>query len=90
MNKVDLRYILAPGTQVREEEFGLLFYTMAGPRLYFLSSGKLLSSLFFEGECTLEQWIKQKCGKEAVSDDRIIEIERNLSQLKGKGVIIEC
>ncbi|MDY7036296.1 MAG: mycofactocin biosynthesis chaperone MftB, partial [Thermodesulfobacteriota bacterium] len=44
------KYILAPGTQVREEDFGLLFYTMTGPRLYFLSSGTLLADSFFQGK----------------------------------------
>ena len=42
------RYKLAPGTQVREEDFGLLFYTMRGPRLFFLKCGRLLEPGFFE------------------------------------------
>lgn len=90
MNKLDLRYFLSPGTQVREEDFGLLFYTVAGPRLYFLSSGKILSSQFFESECTLNQWIKQKSGQELVPDEEIALIKKALGQLREKGVIIEC
>ena len=42
------KYKLAPGTQVREEDFGLLFYTMSGPRLYFLNSGDLIQADFFD------------------------------------------
>jgi putative mycofactocin binding protein MftB len=56
----DPRYILSSGTQVREEDFGLLFYTMSGPRLYFLSSGPLLDTSFFRGEITLDLWIRLK------------------------------
>ena len=89
MNKLESRYILALGTQVREEDFGLLFYTMAGPRLYFLSSGKILSSQFFESESTLNQWIKQKSGQEFVPDEQIARIKKALGQLREKGVIIE-
>lgn len=84
------RYSLAPGTQVREEDFGLLFYTMAGPRLYFLSSGKILGRCFFEGKCTLRQWLEQKSGQGPVPYERIVELETTLHQLKEKGVIIEC
>lgn len=42
-------YNLSEGVQVRREKFGLLFYDYRGPRLYFLPSGKLLSSSFFNG-----------------------------------------
>lgn len=38
------RYRLAPGCQVREERFGLLFYDLAGPRLLFAATGALLPS----------------------------------------------
>lgn len=84
------RYILAPGTQVREEDFGLLFYTMAGPRLYFLSSGTLLEDRFFQGEFTLEQWTRQQADHEPVSKSRILTLKKALEQLKEKGVILEC
>lgn len=42
-----MTYRLAAGTQVREEDFGLFFYTMKRPRLYFLSSGPLPDGIFF-------------------------------------------
>jgi len=51
------KYKLAWGAQVREEDFGLLFYTMHGPRLYFLASGDLLQEDFFQGHISLEAWI---------------------------------
>lgn len=79
------RYILAPGIQVREEDFGLLFYTMAGPRLYFLSSGNLLDSHFFQGKLTLEQWAKQ----DSVAKFQALELEKALYHLREKGVILE-
>ena len=85
----EMRYTLAPGTQVREEEFGLLFYTMTGPRLYFLSSGDLLGCGFFEGKWTLGQWIEQHCDPNAVTRARITALEKNLNHLQDKGVLVE-
>ena len=54
---VEVKYKLAPGARVREEDFGLLFYSMHGPKLYFLASGSLLPETFFEGRISLEAWI---------------------------------
>ena len=84
------KYILAPGTQVREEAFGLLFYTMAGPRLYFMSSGDLINSDFFQGALTLDQWIGQRFGQNSVAKAQISELRTSLNRLKEKGVILEC
>ncbi len=86
----DKKYILAPGTQVREEAFGLLFYTMAGPRLYFISSGDLINSDFFQGALTLDQWIGQLFDQNSVTKAQISELRKSLNQLKEKGVILEC
>jgi putative mycofactocin binding protein MftB len=86
----DKRYTLALGTQVREEEFGLLFYTMAGPRLYFLHSGHALDSRFFQGEFTLEQWMEQQRGRRPARKSHMPGLERSLNELREKGVIIEC
>jgi len=83
------RYILSSGTQVREEDFGLLFYTMKGPRLYFLSSGSLLAPSFFEGKRSLEQWIQMN-RKGPAPENPMKKIRKVLAQLTEKGVIIEC
>jgi putative mycofactocin binding protein MftB len=85
----DSRYVLAPGTQVREEDFGLLFYTMRGPRLYFLSSGQMLDISFFQGELTLDQWIRLKKEETSVPEERIRGIRKSLDQLRDKGVIFD-
>lgn len=84
------RYALAPGTQVREEDFGLLFYTMEGPRLYFLSSGELLDSSFFWGEISLEEFIEQRDEHGFSPKHRTAGVVKALVQLGEKGVIIEC
>ena len=84
------KYKLTAGTQVREETFGLLFYTMAGPHLYFLSSGDLLNSDFFQGTLTFDQWIEQHVDQNAVTEARMSELRTTLSRLKEKGVIFEC
>jgi putative mycofactocin binding protein MftB len=80
------KYSLASGTQVREEDFGLLFYTMQGPRLYFLSCGSLLESAFFEGKKTLGQYLKDR----RLSKDQFLSLERSLDQLREKGVLLDC
>lgn len=85
----DPKYILSSGTQVRDEDFGLLFYTMKGPRLYFLSSGQMLDSSFFQGELTLDQWIRLKKEERSVPEEPLLGIGKALEQLKDKGVIFE-
>ncbi len=85
----ELKYKLAVGSQVREEDFGLLFYRMNGPRLYFISSGDLISPDFFEGTMTLEEWI-EKNNKRGVGEAGISELVKILAQLSEKGVIVEC
>jgi putative mycofactocin binding protein MftB len=83
------KYKLAPGTQVREEDFVLLFYTMAGPRLYFLASGNLLNENFFDGQLTLTQWINRREVNDG-SDISISVLKAGIEQLKKKGVILGC
>lgn len=87
---MESKYKLAQGTQVREEGFGLLFYTMAGPHLYFLSSGKLLDGCFFQGNLTLDQWIRQHAEQNPVAKAQILGLKKALNQLKEKRVILEC
>jgi putative mycofactocin binding protein MftB len=87
--KSENRYKLAPGSQVRKEHFGLLFYTMAGPRLYFLSCKGLLGSGFFDGELTLETEIRQNTGGNSVPEAVLQNLKDSLNQLHEKGVIIE-
>jgi putative mycofactocin binding protein MftB len=89
-SKPEPRYKLAQGSQVREEDFGLLFYTMAGPRLYFLSCGGLLDRYFFNGELTLETWVRQNSGWDTVPKAWMLSLINSLQQLEEKGVIVEC
>lgn len=80
------RYKLARGTQVREEDFGLLFYTMNGPKLFFLTCGRLLEAGFFEGKVSLSQWNQERL----VPDRAGVTIQYRLAQLAEKGVLVEC
>lgn len=89
-SKLETRYKLAPGSQVREENFGLLFYTMAGPRLYFLSCKGLLHSDFFNGDLTLEKWMRQNTDGDSIPETLIRSLKNSLNQLQERGVIIEC
>jgi putative mycofactocin binding protein MftB len=84
------RYLLAKNTVVREEDFGLLFYTMAGPRLFFLGSGKLLGTGFFDGRLTLSQWIAQESTAPGLQEEQITRLQEVLDSLRARGVLIEC
>jgi putative mycofactocin binding protein MftB len=85
-----LRFTLAPDCQVREEDFGLLFYTASGPGLYFVSSGDLLGEDFFLGRHTLEEWRQQRSRSGPWSEARLSELKKTLDTLKGRGVILAC
>ena len=87
MNKC---YTLAKGTQVREEDFGLLFYQMNGPRLHFVASGNLLTEDFFRGKMTLEAWMGAREGLPEDNPQAVKAFAEALQQLTQKGVIVEC
>jgi putative mycofactocin binding protein MftB len=82
-------YVLAPGTQVREEDFGLLFYSMPGPRLHFTSLGNMLGSRFFIGKMTIEQWLTERDPGNTITSEQRSALLNVLCQLRDKGVIIE-
>jgi putative mycofactocin binding protein MftB len=76
-------YELAPGTRVRAERTGLLFYQRRGPRLHYLFCRSLLAPEFFSSGLTLREWLN---GRE-VSSVVVESLERALSALKTKGVV---
>ncbi len=86
----DRKYRLAPGTQVRQEDSGLLFYTMRGPRLYFLPVKTVFGPDFFNGECPLLKYLENKEKNDLVSESVLKNVEKNLDQLIDKGVLLEC
>ena len=87
---IEVKYKIAPGAQVREEDFGLLFYSMHGPRLYFLASGNLLQEKFFQGRITLQTWMEKIHPRSQGSARRIAGLKKSLRKLADNGVIIEC
>jgi putative mycofactocin binding protein MftB len=89
-HKDEVKYKLAPGTQVREEEFGLLFYTMNGPRLYFLASGKNLGDRYFLGEMTLKDWLENHAGVGPLAQPRRAGLIEAMDRLAKKGIILAC
>ena len=84
---INSRYKLNYGSQVREEDFGLLFYKMQGPRLYFVSSSDLLPPDFFNGDMTLEEWLGEE--NKDIPDSMISELRGLFDHLCENGVIIE-
>jgi putative mycofactocin binding protein MftB len=90
MKQDDKQYRLADGAQVRGEDFGLLFYTMDGPRLYFVSCGELLDADFFDGNYTLSQWLAREELQNSGAAGQRMRIEKMLRDLTAKGVVREC
>jgi putative mycofactocin binding protein MftB len=88
--KMNSKYRLAAGVQVREEDFGLLFYQMNDPKLHFLASGKILGEDFFQGEMTLYAWMERDTGQPGMKVQTAEAIGKALKQLTRKGVIVEC
>ncbi len=86
---METRYVLDAQSQVRKEDFGLLFYTMKGPRLYFLPSGKALDTPFFQGKETLKNWLELH-EKNGFPENKKQSLKKALQRLKEKGVIHEC
>jgi putative mycofactocin binding protein MftB len=86
----EVRYRLAPGSQVREEDFGLLFYTQQGPGLFFVSSGKLLGEAFIQRQETLWAWSRRWEDAGAATEARWTAVQRILDALHAKGVIHAC
>jgi hypothetical protein len=86
---MDCRYMLATGTRVREEDFGLLFFSYTGPRLYFISCGDWLGCEFFESNITLGQWLSRHPKGQSLPDRQLSGLIKSLNQLKEKGVIVE-
>ena len=84
------KYILSSGTQLRQEDFGLLFYTMKGPRLYFLPLKQWIEPSFFQGRHTLSQWMEETGIKDMIPGHYLKKIETCLERLNEKGVILEC
>ena len=88
--KIEKRYALSSGTQVRKEDFGLLFYTMSGPRLYFLPSSDILPASYFDGKTELNSWLSNYQTSQSLSEKQIRGLAEALAQLVEKGVIHEC
>lgn len=80
-------YKLAPGVQMRKEDFGLLFYKMKGPRLFFLPSKNLLEEDFFQQKISLGNSLFHR--KEHVPKNTLEVLHKALQQLIKKGVILE-
>jgi putative mycofactocin binding protein MftB len=74
---------------VRQEDFGLLFYTQSGPRLYFLPSADLLQESFFTGNQNLSQWLSSVHAQVPPTAAKIRSLEQALSELAQKGVLVE-
>jgi putative mycofactocin binding protein MftB len=80
-------YKLAPGVQVRKEDFGLLFYKMKGPRLFFLPSKNLLEESFFQQKISLTDILFR--GKNQIPEKGFAILHKALQHLTEKGVILE-
>lgn len=80
-------YKLAPGVQVRKEDFGLLFYKMKGPRLYFLPSRDWLEDDFFLKGKSLTDALSRT--RAHIPEKGLAVLQKALHQLMEKGVLLE-
>jgi putative mycofactocin binding protein MftB len=85
---LDSVYRLAEGVQVRNEVFGLLFYDVRGPRLYFVPSKNMITDEFFKGKQRAADLLDFLCAemprpREWVHD----QLGQILEKLERKGLI---
>ncbi len=86
--KLDAVYRLAEGVQVRNEVFGLLFYDVRGPRLYFVPSQDLIADAFFEGQQRVGDLLERLCAKVPRPRKWIhAHVGQVLEKLESKGLI---
>ncbi|MEW5722710.1 MAG: mycofactocin biosynthesis chaperone MftB [Thermodesulfobacteriota bacterium] len=79
-------HTLAPGVQVRSEKAGLLFYSLKGPRLYFLSSGPWLEPDYFHSGADLVDWLDGS-GRPPCPGPVLEALQKALAKLAAKGVL---
>lgn len=84
-------YKLWDGVQVREEDFGLLFYDYRGPKLIFLPSKDLIPEDFFSGDRTAGALVDSLCSRHGESYRDLVrdQVDRILEILLSKGLIYE-
>ena len=83
-----LAYRLAEGVQVRKEKFGLLFYDYRGPRLYFLTTGDLISDAFFSYGQTVGRLASAIQQRHCLPPRQVEEyLQQVLDKLAAKGLI---
>ncbi len=83
-------YRLWDGVQVREEQFGLLFYDYRGPTLHFLPSKDLLASEFFQGQRTAGELVESIRSRKGLPEAMIRQLVTEiLGMLQEKGLIYE-
>jgi hypothetical protein len=82
----EVTYVIAPGSQVRAEQKGLLFYRRQGPRLYYLKCGDTLDPDFFSSGRTLREWLDGK----SIPSVAVEVLEKALADLEAKGVVHAC
>ncbi len=80
-------HTLAPGVQVRAETKGLLFYSMNGPRLFFLGSDDLLGPDYFQSGLSLDTWLNGRL-KGPHPEHVYLSLLTALDKLVHKGVLL--
>ena len=84
------KYKLAAGVQVRDENFGLLFYNYRGPRLYFVPTKDIIDAEFFSGRQSVKDLIESISSRKGWTGIDICKrITMILDKLAEKGLIYE-
>ena len=88
--RLDATYKLEDGVQVRQENFGLLFYDYRGPRLYFLPSEDLIEDDFFDGRQAMRDLVETCHAEHGLPRDTIrTRLGLIMELLLSKGLVHE-
>jgi putative mycofactocin binding protein MftB len=84
-----MRYRLAPGVQVRKEDWGLLFYAPAESKIYFAKSGDWLSPVSSSGAARPDSIsFDGAAGTGTASSAIECSVQKLISYLVGRGIIV--
>jgi putative mycofactocin binding protein MftB len=82
-------YRLAKGVQVRKEDWGLLFYSQAKSKIYFVKSGNRLLPVYSDGRFQPDSLFFEET-EDTVTSAQVIEhsVPKLISHLMERGIIV--
>ncbi len=85
----DMIYRLAKGVQVRKEDWGLLFYSQAESKIYFVKSGNRLHPAYSDGSFQPDSLCCDEANGTKTSSQVIGHpVQKLISHLVERGIIV--